>query len=154
MENKPDRCAGTMEGTLPGKCASLVFPYVPMQDPGAEKYDQKEGLAAGTLFPGLNMPFFRAIKTRMNCDNTALCELMALSFAATELGLYLDTHREDTEALELYRKYVSMLKEGKARYEGSAARCSRPTSPGSGAGIGSMTPGPGIRKEAAGNVCL
>lgn len=117
MENKPDRCAGTMEGTLPGKCASLVFPYVPMQDPGAEKYDQKEGLAAGTLFPGLNMPFFRAIKTRMNCDNTALCELMALSFAATELGLYLDTHREDTEALELYRKYVSMLKEGKTRYE-------------------------------------
>lgn len=117
MENAPDRCSGTMEGALPGKCATMVFPYVPMQGQNAERYDQKEGLAAGTLFPGLNMPFFRAVQTRMNCTNTALCELMALSFAITELGLYLDTHKDDKEALALYRKYVELMRDGKARYE-------------------------------------
>ena len=83
----------------------------------AERYDQAQALAAGTLFPGLNLPFFKAVKSKMNCDNTALCELMALSFAITELGLYLDTHQNDKEALALYTDYVSLAKEGKKRYE-------------------------------------
>lgn len=53
----------------------------------------------------------------MNCDNTALCELMALGFALTELGLYLDTHQNDKEALGLYIKFAAMAKEGRKRYE-------------------------------------
>ena len=106
-----------MEGGLPGKCANLAFPYIAMQGMGAERYDQTQALAAGTLFPGLNLPFFKAVKSKMNCDNTALCELMALSFAITELGLYLDTHQNDKEALALYTDYVSLAKEGKKRYE-------------------------------------
>lgn len=117
MENTNTGCSGPMEGSLPGKCATMVFPYVAMQNSVAQRYDQKEGLATGTLFPGLNMPFFRAVQTRMRCDNTALCELMALSFAITELGLYLDTHRNDKEALDLYRSYVELMREGKTRYE-------------------------------------
>lgn len=118
MENttRPS-CCGAMEGTLPGKCASLVFPYIPMQCPNPERYDQKEALAKGTLFPGLDMPFFRAMETRMNCDNPALCELMALGFAVTELGLYLDTHKSDREALDLYLQYAALAKEGRRRYE-------------------------------------
>ena len=117
MENlKPVDCACT-EGSLPGKCAGLVFPYVPMQLENAERYDAQEALAAGTLFPGLNLPFFKAFKTRMNCDNRAQCELMALSFAITELGLYLDTHKDDREAIRLFREYVSLAKEGRKRYE-------------------------------------
>ncbi|MCI8680297.1 MAG: spore coat associated protein CotJA [Oscillospiraceae bacterium] len=106
-----------MEGGLPGKCANLAFPYIAMQGMNAERYDQAQALAAGTLFPGLNLPFFKAVKSKMNCDNTALCELMALSFAITELGLYLDTHQNDKEALALYTDYVSLAKEGKKRYE-------------------------------------
>ena len=118
MENntKPGAC-GVMEGSLPGKCASMVFPYIPMQGTDPERYDQKEGLQAGTLFPGLNLPFFKATKSRMNCDNTALCELMSLGFAVTELGLYLDTHREDKEALRLFTEYAALAKEGRKRYE-------------------------------------
>ncbi len=118
MENttRPD-CCGVMEGSLPGKCASMVFPYIPMQCSNPERYDQKEALARGTLFPGLDMPFFRAMKTRMSCDNPALCELMALGFAVTELGLYLDTHKSDKEALALYLQYAALAKEGKRRYE-------------------------------------
>ena len=83
----------------------------------AERYDQSQALAAGTLFPGLNLPFFRAVKSKMNCDNTALCELMALGFAINELGLYLDTHQNDKEALALYIDYVNLAKDGKKRYE-------------------------------------
>ena len=117
MENTNPNTCGVMEGSLPGQCASMVFPYIPMQNTNPERYDQAQGLAAGTLFPGLNLPFFRAVKSRMSCDNTALCELMALGFAVTELGLYLDTHRDDREALALYADYVKLLKEGRRRYE-------------------------------------
>lgn len=112
----PGAC-GVMEGSLPGKCANMAFPYIPMQDNSSERYDQEQALAAGTLFPGLNLPFFRAVKSRMNCDNTALCELMALGFAINELGLYLDTHQDDQEALALYIDYVKLFKEGRQRYE-------------------------------------
>lgn len=117
MENiRPNDCP-TMEGSLPGKCASMVFPYVPMQGEKTEQYEIQEGLAAGTLFPGLNLPFFKAVKSRMNCDNRVLCELMALSFALTELGLYLDTHENDSEALRLFKEYAALAEEGKKRYE-------------------------------------
>lgn len=117
MENpKPNAC-GAGEGSLPCPCASMAFPYIPMQNPNAERYDQNQALAAGTLFPGLNLPFFRAVKSKMNCPNTALCELMALGFAITELGLYLDTHHDDREALNLYIDYVNLAKEGRKRYE-------------------------------------
>ena len=109
-------CAPGM-GALPNGCASLAFPYIPMQENSAQRYDQTQALAAGTLFPGLNLPFFRAVKSKMNCDNTALCELMALGFAINELGLYLDTHQSDKEALALYIDYVNLAKEGRKRYE-------------------------------------
>ena len=117
MENtKPNAC-GVMEGSLPGTCANLAFPYIPMQNMNAERYSQDQALAAGTLFPGLNLPFFKAVKSKMNCDNTALCELMAIGFAINELGLYLDTHQNDKEALTLYTDYVNLAKEGRKRYE-------------------------------------
>ena len=112
----PGAC-GVMEGSLPGKCANMAFPYIPMQDNSSERYDQEQALAAGTLFPGLNLPFFRAVKSKMNCPNNALCELMALGFTITELGMYLDTHANDKEALALYVEYVNLAKEGRKRYE-------------------------------------
>lgn len=117
MENTNPNACGVMEGSLPGKCANLAFPYIAMQNMAAERYDQSQALAAGTLFPGLNLPFFKAVKSKMNCDNTALCELMALGFAITELGMYLDTHQDDKEALALYTDYVNLAKEGRKRYE-------------------------------------
>ncbi len=48
----------TLNGTMPS-CAPLSVPYVPFQQKGSPKYEVAEALDNGTLFPGLNLPFFR-----------------------------------------------------------------------------------------------
>lgn len=113
-QNKP--ACGVGQGSLPG-CAQLAFPYIPMQENNPTRYSQMEALETGTLFPGLNLPFKAAIQARTKLANTALVELMALSFAVDELGLYLTTHAQDREALELYWSYVKLLKEGQEKYQ-------------------------------------
>ena len=105
-------------GTLPnGCCAPLAFPYVPVQKNDPERYSQQDALKAGTLFPGLNLPFHAQMKTKFPAVNTALSELMALDFAIDELGLYLTTHPEDTEVLNLYWSYIKLGREGREAYE-------------------------------------
>ena len=105
-------------GTLPnGCCAPLAFPYVPVQKNDPERYSQQDALRAGTLFPGLNLPFHAQMKTKFPAVNPALSELMALDFAIDELGLYLVTHADDQEVLNLYWKYIALAKEGRARYQ-------------------------------------
>ena len=49
--------------------------------------------------------------------HATLAELQALDFAIVELALYLDTHREDMEALELYRKYQELYDRCREVYE-------------------------------------
>lgn len=105
------------EGSLPGKCAPMVFPYVPMQNENPVRYNRMEALQTGTLFPGLDLPFKAAIQAKTKMPNTALVELMALDFAVDELGLYLVTHADDQEALRLYWSYVKLSKEGREKYE-------------------------------------
>ena len=104
-------------GSLPGTCAPLAFPYIPMQSQNPRRYDNQEALQRGTLFPGLDLPFHRELKTRFPAANTQLSELMALDFAIDELGLYLTTHRDDQEALSLYWNYIRLGREGRKRYE-------------------------------------
>ena len=76
-----------------------------------------QALQQGTLFPGLDLPFHKELKSRFPAANTALSELMALDFAIDELGLYLVTHAEDQEVLALYWEYIRLAQEGRARYE-------------------------------------
>lgn len=115
----PNVSAGCMpqQGKLPGTCASLAFPYVPMQANNPKQYDKREALQQGTLFPGLDLPFHRDLKSRFPAVNTALSELMALDFAVDELGLYLTTHADDKEALSLYWNYIELAREGRKRYQ-------------------------------------
>ena len=123
MYTKPDKPAEDMDaavcgdacGTMPS-CAPLAVPYVPFQQMGAKKYDHSEALENGTLFPGLNLPFHLKAKAA-NVPMTPLAELQALEFVLVELGLYLDTHQDDAQAMELYRQYATLEKEGRARYE-------------------------------------
>ena len=96
---------------------SLLKKRIPMQDQNPKRYDNREALQRGTLFPGLDLPFHRELKTRFPAANTHLSELMALDFAIDELGLYLTTHRDDQEALALYWNYIRLGQEGRKRYE-------------------------------------
>lgn len=104
-------------GTLPGNQASLAFPYVPMQKENPPRFTQVQALQTGTLFPGLDLPFKAAIQARTKFPNTALVELMALDFAIEELGLYLTTHAQDQEVLQLYWSYIKLADQGRVKYQ-------------------------------------
>jgi len=100
-QNNPSTCADSC-GTLP-ECAPLAVPYVPFQQNNPKRYSQQEALANGTLFPGLNLPFhIKAEAVKML--GTQLAELQALEFMLLELGLYLDTHQDDSEAFQLFQQ--------------------------------------------------
>ena len=73
--------------------APLANPYVPFQIENPPKYEASKGFIRGTLFPGLDLPFM-----------------------GQELALYLDTHREDKEALELYQSYQRLYHDCMMRY--------------------------------------
>ena len=102
--NQQDRQG--FEGRLPAM-APLANPYVPFQQDNPPKYEARKGLVRGTLFPGLDLPFMGMVN-KQEKPVTPLTELQTLAFAIQELALYLDTHREDGEALELYRAYQKM----------------------------------------------
>ena len=103
------------EGRLP-TMAPLANPYVPFQEENPPVYEAKKGIIRGTLFPGLDLPFMGLVNQK-DLPQTPLAELQTLAFAINELALYLDTHREDTEALEMYRTYQKMYMEGRKKYE-------------------------------------
>lgn len=102
-------------GRLPAM-APLANPYVPFQMENPPKYEPRRGLIRGTMFPGLDLPFMGKANTR-ELNQTPLTELQTLAFAVQELALYLDTHRNDQEALEIYRTYQQMYQKCREQYE-------------------------------------
>ena len=104
-----------LDGRLPSM-APLANPYVPFQLENPPVYEARKGIVRGTLFPGLDLPFMGMINQK-DLPVTPLTELQTLAFAINELALYLDTHREDMEALEMYRTYQKMYAEGRKKYE-------------------------------------
>lgn len=113
MEQKNREKDGKM-GRLPAM-APLANPYVPFQLDNPPKYEARKGLIRGTLFPGLDLPFMGMVN-RNEKPVTPLSELQALGFAIQELALYLDTHREDKEALEMYRQYQQVYHDAMMQY--------------------------------------
>ena len=103
------------EGRLPA-IAPLANPYVPFQMNDPEKYECRKGFVKGTLFPGLDLPFMGLVNKEEK-PITPLTELQVMAFAIQELALYLDTHRNDLEALELYRSYQKLYCEAKEVYQ-------------------------------------
>lgn len=101
-------------GKLPA-LAPLANPYVPYQMQHPAQYDAKLGLVRGTLYPGLDLPFMGMVNHKP-LNDSPMSRLQALAFAIQELALYLDTHRDDAEALELYRKYQQIYKEENKEY--------------------------------------
>lgn len=102
------------EGRLPA-AAPLANPFVPFQMEGSPKYDARMGLIRGTLYPGLDLPFMGMVN-KEEFPLTPKTELQALGFALHELALYLDTHRDDKEALELYRQYQRIYHDSMMEY--------------------------------------
>ena len=96
------------EGKLPGM-APLANPYVPFQLENPPRYEAAKGIVRGTLYPGLDLPWMGQINQKPLPD-TPHAALQTLGFAIQELALYLDTHRDDREALEQYRAYQEMYK--------------------------------------------
>lgn len=108
MKKKVELNEGTY-GRLP-EMAPLANPYVPFQMENPPKYEARKGLVRGTLYPGLDLPFMGMVNQK-ELPVTPKTELQALGFAVNELALYLDTHPDDEEALEVYRAYQRMLHE-------------------------------------------
>lgn len=103
------------EGRLP-TTAPLANPFVPFQMENPPKYESRMAFARGTLFPGLDLPFMGMVNQPMQ-KSTPMMELQTLAFVLHELVLYLDTHRDDHEALELFKSMQKMYAEGRERYE-------------------------------------
>ena len=69
---------GEGSGQLPA-CGALAFPYVAMQGTDPVRYDDQEALRQGTLFPGLDLPFHKELRSRFPQVDGPLLELMALN---------------------------------------------------------------------------
>ena len=103
------------EGRLPAM-APLANPYVPFQIENPPRYEPKKAWVRGTLFPGLDLPFMGMVN---KCDKpaTPLSELQTMAFVIQELALYLDTHKDDSEALDVYRSFQKMYHDAKEAYQ-------------------------------------
>ena len=114
--NRGDDRSGK-EGRLPAT-APLANAYVPFQLENPPRYEPRTALVRGTLFPGLDLPFMGMINKNEQ-PITPMTELQTMAFAINELALYLDTHRDDKEALELYRTFQKLYRQGREIYEKS-----------------------------------
>lgn len=112
MQQKQELPTGM--GKLPA-VAPLANPYVPFQADNPEQYEMNQGLIRGTMYSGLDLPF-KGMVNKTPLPQSALTELQELGFAIQELALYLDTHRDDTEALTLYRRYQRTYHDKRMEY--------------------------------------
>ena len=103
-------CRKGHTGVLP-PVAPLANPYVPFQKENAPTYPPRKALVRGTIYPGLDLPFMNMVNTKEKAI-TPKSELQAIGFGIQELALYLDTHPNDMEALEMYQTYQQALHDG------------------------------------------
>ena len=115
LQNHPAACDELTTGKMPA-CGMLAVSYVPVQRNTDGSYQAEKALARGTLFPGLDLPYLGMVNQNVDLS-TPMKELMALGFVVHELGLYLDTHRDDREAEKMFQKYNKLYGEGVAEYE-------------------------------------
>lgn len=93
---------------------SLAMASVPKQK-WCEPYDLKTALEEGTIFPCLNLPFFKAPKNdhplcscshsnneTQNDRESMMTRLMEISFALNDLTLYLDMHPGCEHGLSMF----------------------------------------------------
>ena len=111
------------QGSLPA-CSALGLAVTPSQSSSQPAYESAEALSRGTLFPGHDLPFMNIVN-KMPAKTTPLRELMAIDFVCNELALYLDTHRDDTEAFATYQSMLKLYEEGRNTYVSTYGPLSR-----------------------------
>lgn len=96
-------------------CAEqLAMASIPKQE-WCEPYDLLTALAEGTIFPCLNLTFYKAPAGKCSCKTSSsvsdksqknreemMSQLSAVSFAINDLTLYLDTHPDCPNGLALF----------------------------------------------------
>lgn len=100
----------------------LAMAEIPVQEMG-ELYEPEQALAAGTVFPTLNLPFFAVPEEMMEnppsvesyqgkteIQQKKLKKLTEISFMVDDLNLYLCTHPEDEKAFEIFQEYAKQRK--------------------------------------------
>lgn len=105
----------------------LAMGSVPKQE-WCEPYDPLTSLMEGTVFPCLNLTFYKAPEGKSNCKicsslsgasqknrEEMMSALTAVSFCLNDLTLYLDTHPDCKKGLALYyellEKRLNLLSE-------------------------------------------
>lgn len=99
---------------------TLAMATIPIQ-PWEKPYDPETALRQGTMFPGLNKPFYviagnsdagspssarpqASSKPQAAPALQGVALLQALDFTLTDLVLYLDTHPDDADARETFHQ--------------------------------------------------
>ena len=114
----PEQNGRTVRGAAPGdlpRRAPIAMTYTPLQREPENTFAPMQALERGTLFPGLDLPLCNNYNAA-ELARTPMTETQALCFAAHELGLYLDTHPEDEEALRAYRTLRQAANEQTAEF--------------------------------------
>ena len=100
----------------------LAFATIPKQD-WCEPYDLKKALEKGTVFPCLDMDFYRGADnvtpihdSALNSQEAALNEISMVGFAINDLTLYLDTHPDCAEGAKLFKELLTKRLELLASY--------------------------------------
>lgn len=103
----------------------LAMASVPIQE-WCEPHDWKNALKNGTIFPCLNLEFYKAEQigtaaSAPTAQGTALNEICEIGFAINDLTLYLDTHPDCQKGLpllkELLTKQLELLADYAAKYQ-------------------------------------
>ncbi len=111
--NKPNKDGA--DGRLPA-VAPLAYPYVPFQLDNPPRYEPRKALVRGTLFSGLDLPFMGMVNQKEQ-PITPMTDLQTIGFAIDELALYLDTHKDDQEALRLYQEFQKLYAQTRENFE-------------------------------------
>lgn len=102
----------------------FLDPYYQMRDCQKEQKETFtnawEGFIRGNLLNELYTPYFNNVPKEprpMTEKDQLLLPVQALDFMRIELNLYLDTHPNDVNAINLFARNQVALNEAKARYE-------------------------------------
>ena len=97
---------------------NMMYPFDNNYQPNL--YNPQEGFMKGNMFENLYNPYKNyqpAVLTPKNNQQKKLYEIQAISFAAHDLNLYLDTHPEDQTMSTLLNDYLRKKRELTKSYE-------------------------------------